>query len=161
MLDGQMSSADMHRLRRIANCVALLSVLCACHRSQSQAISSSEVRAGPEARWREVLAQSLPPLNGDRIKSTVLEITYPPGGSSRPHRHPCPVIGYVIAGALRTAVNSAPEMIVHAGETFYEPPNGTHRVSANASNRDAVRFLAIFLCDNDQPLSAAVTSSGN
>jgi len=129
-------------------------MLPACHRAQMRALSSSKP-AGHEAHVRNILSRALPPLNGDRLKATVLEVTYPAGGFSRPHRHPCPVIGYVVDGALRTAVDQTPETIIHAGETFYEALNGIHRVSANASDREPVRFLAFFLCDNDQPLSVA------
>jgi quercetin dioxygenase-like cupin family protein len=107
---------------------------------------------------RDLLRHALPSLEGDRLKVTVLEVTYAAGGFSRPHRHPCPVIGYVVDGALRTALDQTPEAIIHAGETFYEAPNGIHRVSANASDREPVRFLAFFLCDNDRPLSAAEPS---
>jgi quercetin dioxygenase-like cupin family protein len=86
---------------------------------------------------------------------TLEEITYPPGGSSPPHSHPCAVIGYVIEGALLTAVESGPGAVVRAGESFYEEPNSVHRVSANASGREPVRFLAYFICDRDTPLSVA------
>jgi quercetin dioxygenase-like cupin family protein len=132
-------------------------MLSACHRAQSRVVSSSKP-AGPEAHVREVLSRALPSLKGDRLKATVLEVTYAAGGFSRPHRHPCPVIGYVEEGTLRTGVDETPETIVHAGETFYEAPNGLHRVSANASDSEPGRFLAIFLCDNDQPLSIAEPS---
>ena len=128
-------------------------MLPACHRPQLRDVSGKA--AGHEARVREVLSRALPSLRGDRLKATVLEVTYSAGGFSRPHRHPCPVIGYVVEGDLRTAVDKTPETIVHAGETFYEAPNGLHRVSANASDREPVRFLAFFLCDNDQSLSVA------
>ena len=46
--------------------------------------------------------------------------------------------------------------LYRAGESFYEAPNSVHLVSANASDRDPVRFLAYFTCDHDAPLSEAV-----
>ncbi len=76
-----------------------------------------------------------------------------PGGSSSPHRHPCAVLGYVVEGALRSATDSGPETTYRAGESFYEAPNAVHRVSANASDREPVRFTASFICDHDTPLS--------
>src|SRR2546423_11463318 len=140
-----------HRLG-ISSYLALLTILPACHSGQSR-VTSPGKPADHEARVREVLSRALPPLKGDRAKVTVLEVTYPPGGFSSPHRHPCPVIGYVLDGAMRTAVDEGRDTVVHAGEAFYEPPNGIHRVSANASDRVSVRFLASFLCGNDQPRS--------
>lgn len=150
---------EMNLILRISGYLALLAMLAACHRAQVP-VASSNRPGGHEAAVRELLRRALPSLEGDRLKVTVLEVSYAPGGFSRPHRHPCPVIGYVLEGSLRTGVDETPETIVRAGETFYEAPNGVHRVSANASDREPVRFLAIFLCDSDRPLSAAEPSAG-
>jgi quercetin dioxygenase-like cupin family protein len=78
---------------------------------------------------------------------TLVEVSYGPGGSSKPHQHPCPVIAYVVSGALRSRVGEAPESTYTAGQTFYEPKGAEHRVSANASKDRPVTFLAIFVCD--------------
>ena len=101
------------------------------------------------------LAHALPHLDGDHVKVTIVEVTYGPGASSPPHSHPCPVIGYVLAGALRTQVKGEPEAIYKGGQTFYEAPNGVHQVSANASTKRPVKFLAYFVCDHDTKLSIA------
>lgn len=95
-------------------------------------------------------------MNGDHLSVQVVEVTYGPGGSSPPHRHPCPVIGYVVEGTLRTQVKGEPEAIYHAGESFYEEPNGVHLISTNGSDSVPVRFTATFTCDQDMPLSIAV-----
>ena len=105
---------------------------------------------------RTVLSQALPAMNGRGLRVTVLEVMYGPGDSSRPHRHPCAVVGFVIAGALRSRVQGAPEALYRAGESFYEAPNAVHLVSANASDRDPVRFLAYFTCDHGAPLTEDV-----
>lgn len=102
---------------------------------------------------RVTLAQTLPQLDGRDLKATVVEVTYAPGGSSTPHSHPCPVMVYVIEGALRAQVKGDPEVVYHAGDSFYEPPNGIHQVSANASQTEPVKFLAYFVCDHETPLS--------
>ena len=106
--------------------------------------------AGPA---RVATAQALPPLDGRRLKATLVEVRYGPGESSPAHSHPCPVIGYVVRGTLRNQVSGEPVRVYHAGETFYEPPNGMHAVSANASGTDSVTFLAYFTCDREGPLS--------
>ena len=108
-------------------------------------------------------SHAMPHLDGDHLKVTIVEVIYAPGASSPPHSHPCPVIGYVVEGALRHQVKGEPEAIYRAGQTFYEPPNGVHQVSANASAKRAVKFLAYFLCDHDAELSVPPpenTSSG-
>ena len=100
-------------------------------------------------------------MDGDRLSVQVVEVIYGPGGSSPPHRHPCPVVGYVVEGALRTQVKGEPEAIYRAGERFYEAPNGVHLISANASDKEPVRFLASFTCDRETPLSVAVPETGS
>ena len=105
-------------------------------------------------------ARRLPALDGNRLQVTLVEVTYAPGQFSQPHRHPCPVIGYVLEGALRMRVGNGPEVIYKTGEGFYEEPNAEHLVSANASRTEQARFLAYFTCDHDEPLSAPIRHAG-
>jgi quercetin dioxygenase-like cupin family protein len=123
-----------------------------------QAYSNS---GGKEAQTRVAMAQALSPMQVDHLKVTVVEVTYPPGGSSASHSHPCPVVGYVIAGALRMQVKGEPERMYRVGESFYEPANGVHQVSANASESEPAKFLAYFVCDHETALSVPPPSSGS
>lgn len=110
---------------------------------------------GPQEnkRARVLRTQNLPPANGGQLKATLVEVNYGPGESSPPHSHPCPVMVYVVSGAIRTRVQGGPEMVVKAGGTFYEDPNGVHLISSNASSTEPARMVAWFLCDHDGPLS--------
>jgi quercetin dioxygenase-like cupin family protein len=112
-------------------------------------------RAEKSERARIVLAEALPAMDGNHLKATLVEVNYGPGESSAPHSHPCPVIGYVVAGALRTQVRGEQEVLYQAGESFYEPANGVHVVSANASQTEPAKLIAYFVCDHDAPLSVA------
>jgi quercetin dioxygenase-like cupin family protein len=123
-------------------------VLCA---AMAGSPASAQVKA--KERARIVFSQSLPRLDGDHLKATVVEVNYRPGESSSPHSHPCAVTGYVIEGALRTQVKGDAEAIYKAGESFYEAANGIHIVSANASQTKPAKFIAYFVCDRDTPLS--------
>lgn len=114
------------------------------------------VAATPAAAVRGLLARRLPPLNGATLAASLVEVTYPPGGASPAHRHPCPVVGYVVEGALRMGLNGDPPRIVPAGESFYESPDDVHAVSANASDTAPARFLAFFTCDRETPTSVPV-----
>ena len=49
-----------------------------------------------------------------------------------------------------------PQHLYKAGDTFYEPPNGVHLVSANASSKMPAKFLAYFVCDRKTELSVPV-----
>ena len=125
---------------------------------------SAKSRANPQnsekpSPARVVTAQELPRMEGGHLKVTLVEVNYGPGEYSHPHSHPCPVIGYVIEGAVRTQVKGQPEAIYKAGESFYEPPNGVHQVSANASDKEAAKFLAYFVCDHEAALSSPVSES--
>jgi quercetin dioxygenase-like cupin family protein len=104
-------------------------------------------------RARIVLSKPLPALNGSHLKATLVEVIYGPGESSSPHSHPCAVIGYVAQGTIRSEVQGQPETSYHAGESFYEAPNGVHLVSANASSTEPAKLLAYLVCDQDGPLS--------
>lgn len=105
------------------------------------------------ARSRTVFSQPLPKLDGDRLKVHIVEVQYGPGESSQPHTHPCPVVGYVLEGAVRMQVKGGVEAVYRAGESFYEAPNGVHLVSANASKAVPARFLATFVCDHPTDVS--------
>ncbi|MGA7930118.1 MAG: cupin domain-containing protein [Candidatus Sulfotelmatobacter sp.] len=107
-------------------------------------------------RSRIAFSHALPKLDSSHLVVTVVEVTYGPGESSPPHSHPCAVVGYVVNGALRTQVKGEAEAVYKTGESFYEAPNGIHQVSANASLKKPVKFIAYFVCDHDTPLSAAV-----
>ena len=107
---------------------------------------------------RVALDQPLPALDGNRLRVSVVEVIYGPGGSSPPHRHRCPVIGYVAEGELRSRLQGESEAVYRAGDTFYESPGDEHVLSANASNTEPVRFVATFICDGEGPrtLPAAI-----
>jgi quercetin dioxygenase-like cupin family protein len=107
-------------------------------------------------RARLAFSHELPRLNGDKLSVSVVEVNYAPGESSMPHSHPCPVIGYVLEGTLRTQVAGEPETIYKIGQSFYEAPNGVHLASANPSHTTSSKLLAYFVCDHDTPLSIAV-----
>ncbi|MGB6688565.1 MAG: cupin domain-containing protein [Terracidiphilus sp.] len=125
----------------------------------TQAPTAGDQHAAKE-RGHIVFSHSMPALDGAHLKATVVEVNYGPGESSPPHSHPCPVIGYVVAGAIRTQVKGGPETIVKAGESFYEAPNGIHMVSANASQTEPARLIAYFVCDHDAPLSTRAPAAG-
>lgn len=120
------------------------------------ALLASVSLAQTPTRTRVAISHALPPLDGSRLKATVVEVTYGPGESSAAHSHPCPVVGYVIEGAIRSQVRGGPEVTYRASEAFYEAPDGHHVVSANASQQEPARFLAYFTCDRETALSVPV-----
>lgn len=113
------------------------------------AAAAAPRQATPPSRSRIALSRALPPMDGREIRVTVVDVSYPPGGANASHTHPCPVVGYVLEGALRMRVGDGPEVVYRAGDTFYETAGDVHRTSANASATEPARFLAYFTCDRD------------
>ena len=98
-------------------------------------------------------SHSLPQMDGSHLRAIVVEVNYEPGEKDKPHSHPCPVIGYVAKGTIRFQVKGGVETVYKAGESFYEPPNGVHQVSANASDTEPATLIAYFTCDHETPLT--------
>jgi len=114
----------------------------------------SPAQASAAANQTTPFSHALPALDGNRLKAIVVEVNYAPGEADKPHSHPCTVIGYVAQGAIRFQVKGgAPETVYKAGESFYEPPNGVHQVSANASDKEPARLIAFFVCDHETKLT--------
>jgi hypothetical protein len=54
-------------------------------------------------------------------------------------------------------VDDEPPRVYRVGEGFHEVPGSFHRVSENASDREAASLLAIFVVDSkDQPITSPV-----
>jgi quercetin dioxygenase-like cupin family protein len=106
--------------------------------------------AGEKAKVTVVFDRALPNVPGKSIKGVLVE--YQPGGSSPAHTHAPSAFIYatVLEGAIRSAVNGAPEKVYHAGDNFYEEPGAHHDVSANASDTEPARLLAVFVVNSDE-----------
>ncbi|MGQ0646922.1 MAG: cupin domain-containing protein [Gemmatimonadaceae bacterium] len=136
-----------------------LAGLAGYHVARAQGSTSSSPPQSA-AQVRVAFTQSLPKLDGEKLVMRILEVTYPPGGVSTPHRHPCAVVGYILEGAMRMRVSDRAETIYTVGQSFFEGPDDVHRVSANASDSLPARFLAYFTCDRETPLSIPVPDAG-
>ena len=97
-----------------------------------------------------VFDHTLPNVPGKSMKGVLVE--YHPGGSSPAHTHPDSAFIYatVLEGAIRSKVNDDPEKVYHAGENFAEFPGDHHGVSANDSDTQPARLLAVFVVDTDE-----------
>jgi len=149
-------------MNRIAKPLVLAVIILGTAAAATRAIPAKQNSGAPQAkpeRARIAFSHPLPPMKGENLRAVLVEVNYGPGESSLPHTHPCPVIAYVLEGALRTQVKGEPEAVYNAGESFYEPPNGIHLVSANAGKKDSAKLLAIFVCDTNANLSSPVPAS--
>lgn len=114
--------------------------------------------AAPSAKVTVVFDQALPNVPGKSMKGVLVE--YGPGGSSPAHMHPPSAFIYatVLEGAIRSQVNDGPAKVFHKGENFSEKPGDRHAVSANASETEPAKLLAVFVVDTaDKELTTPIT----
>jgi quercetin dioxygenase-like cupin family protein len=89
--------------------------------------------------------------------AVLVEVNFQPGASSREHRHPGPILGYVVDGQMRTAIDHQPDQIIPAGGTFFEPHGALH-TSFGSANADApVRAVAFLVVPTGSPLTERAT----
>jgi quercetin dioxygenase-like cupin family protein len=70
------------------------------------------------------------------------------------HRHPGPVLGYVVEGQMRFAINSEKEQILPVGGTFFEPFGAVHTTSGSARSDGSTRAIVFMLVPKGSPLSS-------
>jgi quercetin dioxygenase-like cupin family protein len=104
----------------------------------------------PRAKVTVVFDHALPNVPGKSMKGVLVE--YPPGGSSPAHTHPASAFIYatVLEGAVRGQINDGPITVYRAGENFFEMPGDHHAVSANASDTEPAKLLAVFVVDTKE-----------
>jgi quercetin dioxygenase-like cupin family protein len=112
--------------------------------------ASAQDAAGDERKVTLVYDQVLPNVPGKSIRGVLVE--YEPGGFSDAHMHPKSAFIYatVLEGAIRSQVNDGPVTTYRAGESWSEQPGDRHLVSANASDTEPARLLAVFVVDTSE-----------
>jgi quercetin dioxygenase-like cupin family protein len=68
-----------------------------------------------------------------------------PGQAAGRHRHPCHVVGYVAAGAIRFQVEGEEEQILLTGDAFHEPAGTPIAHFDNVSEHEPATFVAFYL----------------
>ena len=97
-----------------------------------------------------VFDHALPNVPGKSMKGVLVE--YGPGASSPAHRHPASAFIYatVLEGAIRSQVNDGPVTVYRVGQSWAEQPGDHHSVSANASDTEPAKLLAVFVVDTNE-----------
>lgn len=124
-------------------CAAALAAVCV-------SAASAQDASGDKRKVTLVYDQVLPNVPGKSIRGVLVE--YGPGASSAAHTHPSSAFIYatVLEGAIRSQVNDGPVITYRAGESWSENPGDRHRVSANASDTEPARLLAVFVVDTSE-----------
>jgi quercetin dioxygenase-like cupin family protein len=96
------------------------------------------------------------PLEG--FDAVLVELNFQPGVSAPAHRHPGPILGYVVDGKMRTAINHQPDQIVPVGGTFFEPHGALHTSFTSADPDAPVRAVAFLVVPSGSPLTERATT---
>jgi quercetin dioxygenase-like cupin family protein len=113
-------------------------------------VFAAEAPGSRNARVTLVYEHALPDVPGKSMKGVLVE--YGPGGYSPAHTHPKSALIYatVLEGAVKMQINQGPVRTYKAGENFTEMPGDHHGVSANASETEPARMLAVFVVDSGE-----------
>jgi quercetin dioxygenase-like cupin family protein len=122
------------------------------------ALSFAEDTAPAGASKVSVLLKKALPA-GANEEVTLVTVAYAPGAGSDPHRHPGPVIGYVLEGEVEIEVEGEPRKTYAAGEVFFEPQGVVHKVSRNASKTKPAKLLAFVVGKKGAPVKLPANGS--
>lgn len=86
------------------------------------------------------------------MEAILVEVVAEPGAPSTIHRHPGFVLGYVLAGEMKFAINGASPETIKTGGTFFEPLGALHTVGASANPNAPVKFLAFIVAPKGSPV---------
>ena len=94
------------------------------------------------------------PLEGFEV--VLVELNIPPGSRSAGpgHRHPGPVLGYVVEGQMRFAIDNQAEQVLPVGGTFFEPSGAVHTTNGSARTDGPTRAVVFMLMPKGSPLTA-------
>lgn len=135
-------SGDLNNMRATI-VVAIFFLVAATGRSWSAPATSKIVR-------KELFKAQI----GRQPVSTVdvREIVFQPGQKTGLHRHPCPVVSYVVEGTIRFQARGERMKTVHAGQICYEPAGAIIEKYDNASETARAKFIGFYLLNGQKEL---------
>jgi quercetin dioxygenase-like cupin family protein len=126
-------------LRRAAK--ALAGLVVAAGFALAAAPPGGAASIGEGATEKQILSEKLPNVPGKTL--TVIEVDYPPGGFSAPHRHPASgfVFAYVLSGTVRSQIEGEPLRVYRAGQSRPIPTTSSAPMRAIADLRRRLRQI--------------------
>jgi Uncharacterized conserved protein, contains double-stranded beta-helix domain len=110
------------------------------------------------ARASEVtplISKPIPPAT--EREGLMVRVVLAPGEDSPAHRHNAHTFVYVLEGSVAMAVNGEEEVILRAGETFYEAPSDVHTTSRNLDAEKEAVLLVFFVKEPEAPPTVPVS----
>lgn len=95
--------------------------------------------------------QAIPNLPGKTL--TAVNVVFPPGAKSVPHRHGDAFLyAYVLEGAVRSQIEGEPARVYKTGDSWTEKPGDHHVLTENVSSSEAARLLVVFVANTGASL---------
>ncbi|SEM51675.1 Cupin domain protein [Luteibacter sp. UNCMF331Sha3.1] len=106
--------------------------------------------AAPSETVKPNFSEAIPNLPGKSL--TAVEVLFPPGAASHPHKHAHSafIYAYVVSGRIVSQVEGQPARTYTAGESFHEDPGAHHLAARNPSSTEPAKLLAVFVVDSDE-----------
>jgi quercetin dioxygenase-like cupin family protein len=113
-------------------------------------VSAAAADKPHNAKVSVVFDHVLPNIPGKSMRGVLVE--YGPGGSNPSHTHAKSAFIYatVIEGSIMSQINDGEAKVYKTGENWVEVPGDHHRISANASETEPAKILAVFVVDTDE-----------
>ncbi|OJW61277.1 MAG: hypothetical protein BGO55_28695 [Sphingobacteriales bacterium 50-39] len=80
----------------------------------------------------------------------IREINLAPDQKGPLHKHPCPVVGYIVSGTIYFQVKGDSARILKAGDPFYEPAGAVITHFDNASPTAPAKFILNYLMNTEK-----------
>lgn len=86
----------------------------------------------------------------------LVELNIAPGRTATGpgHRHPGPVLGYVVEGQMRFAIDKQAEQVLPVGKTFFEPFGAVHTTNGSARSDGPTRAVVFMLVPKGSQLTS-------
>ncbi|MCZ4245767.1 cupin domain-containing protein [Pedobacter punctiformis] len=91
---------------------------------------------------------------GNRVikKVDVKEIKFKPGQQSGFHKHPCPVVSYIVSGTVLFQIEGGVSKTLKAGDVAFEPAGKPVIHFDNASKTKPLIFIPYYLINDEKEL---------
>lgn len=94
-------------------------------------------------------------------KVDIREIILAPGQKGPLHKHPCPVVGYIVSGTILFQVKGDSSIILKAGDPFYEPADSVISHFDNASTEAPAKFILNYLMNKEKEFIILLDEKGH
>ena len=114
-------------------------------------VTGGPVRSAPSETLVPLQQQAIPNLPGKTL--TAVNVVFPPGAKSVPHRHGDAFLyAYVLEGAIRSQIEGGPARVYKTGESWTEKSGDHHVLTENVSSTETARLLVVFVASTGASL---------